>query len=153
MTGGCAFFRRPICLGAMFLWALALALSCAAQRDAATQGPSRESEKLGLLVGTWKIERTAHNTAYHPTEENQSYTQIGEWFEGHLFVLCRLRLTQPTGPYGKVSVFGYDLDAGTYFCDVYMDHGYRPARPGGPGCDRFCLIGLFGSAEDTWRFR
>jgi hypothetical protein len=153
MTGGCAFFRRPICLGAMFLWALALALSCAAQRDAATQGPSRESEKLGLLVGTWKIERTAHNTAYHPTEENQSYTQIGEWFEGHLFVLCRLRLTQPTGPYGKVSVFGYDLDAGTYFCDVYMGMGQRVYYTGTRAGNTWTFVSDSKEGGKTFKFR
>lgn len=90
-----------------------------ARPDAVTQGPSPESEKLGFLVGTWKIER-AEKTAYQPTEEMQSHTQIGEWLEGRLFVLCLQQRTPSTGPYGKVSIFGYDPEAGTYFCDVYM---------------------------------
>jgi hypothetical protein len=109
----------------MLLWALAFGRSEAARPDAVTRGPSPESEKIGFLVGTWRIERAAYKTAYQPTEERQSYAQIGEWFEGHLFVLCRLQRTLPEGPPGKVSIFGYDTAAGAYFCDVYMGMGQR----------------------------
>jgi hypothetical protein len=116
----CAFFRHPLCLAVLLLWVLGLTRPAVAGPDAETQGPSPESEKLGFLVGTWKIDRAIHKTAYQPTEGRQSVTQSGEWLEGHLFVLCLLGRTPSSGPYAKVSIFGYDSEAGTYFCDVYM---------------------------------
>ena len=192
-TERCALFHHPICLGAMLLWILGLVSSAFTWPDVVTQGLSPEVEKLGFLVGTWKIERAAHKTAYQPAEERQSTIQTGEWLYGRLFVLCLLGLTPSTGPYSKVSIFGYDPEAGTYFCDVYMGmgqrtyytgsragntwtfvsdskkggrcsssagpsswnrpvssprnssirkmevHGFWPATPSGPGCDR-CLV-------------
>jgi hypothetical protein len=149
-TGRRAFFRHPICLGVMLLWASGLVRSAVTRPDAVTQGPSPESEKLGFLVGTWKIERAAHKTAYQPTEERQSQPQIGEWLYGRLFVLCRIPLT---GPYGKVSIFGYDPEAGTYFCDVYMGMGQRIYYTGTQEGNTWTFVGDSKEREKTFKFR
>jgi hypothetical protein len=101
-----------------------------AQDAKKTQAPGPEYQRLGFLVGQWKYARTTKITPYQPAEETRSYTQIGEWFEGHLLVLCRLQQTQPIRPYGKVSIFGYDPEAKTYFCDVYMSMGQRLSYTG-----------------------
>lgn len=138
-TERCAFFHHPVWLGVMLLWTLGFASFAFARPDAVTQGPSQESQKLGFLVGTWKIERAAHETAYQPTEVRQSVTQTGEWLFGRRYVLCLLGQTASTGPYGKVSIFGYDPEAGTYFCDVYMGMGERTYYTGT-------------QTENTWTF-
>jgi hypothetical protein len=104
-----------------------------------TQVPGPEYQRLGFLVGTWKIERTTKKTPYQPAEEKRAYTQTGEWFDGHFCVLCRLQQTRPTRPYGKVSIFGYDSEAETYFCCVFMSTGHR-----------LCYTGT--RAGNTWTF-
>jgi hypothetical protein len=152
-TGRCAFLRHPLCLGVMLLWVLGLARSAVAGLDAVIQGPSPESEKLGFLVGTWKIERTAHKTPYQPKEETRSYTQIGEWFEGHLRALCRLQQTQPIRPYGKVSIFGYDPETKTYFCDVYMSMGPRISYTGTRAGNTWTFVTDSKEGGKTFKFR
>lgn len=151
-TGRCVFFRHPICLGFMLLWAWGLVCLAVPRYDAVTQGSSQESEKLGFLVGTWKIERVAQKTAYQPTQLKQSPTQIGEWLEGHRFVLCLLRLTPSTGPYGKVSIFGYDPEAGTYFCDVYMG-GQRVYYTGSREGNIWTFVSDSKEGGKTFKFR
>jgi hypothetical protein len=101
-----------------------------AQNAIKTQAPGPEYQRLGFLVGTWKIERTTQKNSYQPAEDKRTYTQIGEWFDGHFCVLCRLQQTRPTRPYGKVSVFGYDSEAKTYFCCVFMSTGQRLSYTG-----------------------
>lgn len=149
-TGRWTFFRRPICLGVMLLCVSGLVRSAVARPDAGTQGPNSEAEKLGFLVGTWKIERAAHKTAYQPTEERQTVTQIGEWCYGHFFVLCRI---PPTGPYRKVSVFGYDPGAGTYFCDVYMGMGQCLHYTGSRAGNTWTFVGDSKEGGKTFKFR
>jgi hypothetical protein len=145
-----AFLRHSLCLGVMLLWTLGLVRSAVALPDAVTQGTSQESENLGFLVGTWKIERAVHKTAYQPTEGKQSVSQIGEWFFGRLFVLCRI---PPTGPYGKVSIFGYDPEAGTYFCDVYMGMGQRLYYAGSREGNTWTFVGDSKERGKTFKFR
>jgi len=153
MTGKCTFFRHPICLGLMLVWAWGLACPAVAGLDAVTQGPSPESEKLGFLVGTWKIERAIHKTAYQPTEGRQSVTQSGEWLEGHLLVLCLLGQTPSSGPYGKVSIFGYDSEAGTYFCDVYFGTGQRTHFMGSQEGNTWTFVSDSKEGGKTFRLR
>jgi hypothetical protein len=152
-TGRWASFRHLLCSGAMLLWVLGLARPAVAGPDAETQGSSPESEKLGFLVGTWKIERAIHKTAYQRTEGRQSVTQSGEWLEGRLFVLCLLRQTPSTGPYGKVSIFGYDPEAGTYFCAVYMGMGQRLYYTGSREGNTWTFVGDSKEGGKTFRFR
>jgi hypothetical protein len=101
-----------------------------AQNAPKIQAPGPEYQKLGFLVGTWKIERTTKITPYQRAEEMRAYIQTGEWFDGHFCVLCRMQQTRPTRPYGKVSVFGYDSEAGTYFCCVFVSTGQRLSYAG-----------------------
>jgi hypothetical protein len=152
-TGRWALIRHLLCLGVMLLWVLGLARSAVARPEAVTQGSSPESEKLGFLVGTWKIERTAHKTPYQPTEATQLVTQIGEWLEGHLFVLCLLRRTPSSGPYAKVSVFGYDPEAGAYSCDVYMGMGQRLYYTGSREGNTWAFVGDSKEGGKTFKFR
>jgi hypothetical protein len=152
-TGRCARFRHPFYLGVMLIWVLGFARSTVARPDAAIQGTSQESEKLGFLVGTWKIERAVHKTAYQLTEVRQSPIQTGEWLQGHLLVLCLLRQTPSTGPYGKVSIFGYDPEAGTYFCDVYMGMGQRLYYAGSREGNTWTFVGDSKERGKTFKFR
>jgi hypothetical protein len=101
-----------------------------AQNAPKTQTPGPEFQRLGFLIGTWNIERTTQKNSYQAVEEKRAYTQTGEWFDGHFCVLCRLQQTRPTRPYGKVSVFGYDSEAKTYFCCVFMSTGQRLSYTG-----------------------
>jgi hypothetical protein len=152
-TERCAFFRHPVCLGAMVLWILGLVSSAFAWPDAVAQGPSPESEKLSFLVGTWKIERAAHKTAYQPAEERQSTIQTGEWLYGRRYVLCLLGQTASTGPYLKVSIFGYDPEAGTYFCDVYMGMGQRTYYTGTRAGNTWTFVSDSKDGGKTFKFR
>jgi hypothetical protein len=123
-----------------------------AQNAPKTQTPGPEFQRLGFLIGTWKIERTTKKTPYQPTEEKRSHIQIGEWLEGHLFVLCLLQRTPSTGPYGKVSIFGYDPEAASYFCDVYMG-GQRIYYSGSRAGNTWTFVSDSKEGGKTFRFR
>jgi hypothetical protein len=152
-TGRWTLIRHLLCLGLMLSWGLGLAGPPVARPEVVNQGPRPESEKLGLLVGTWKIERTVHKTAYQPTEARQSVVQTGEWLAGRLFVLCLLGRTPLSGPYAKVSVFGYDPEAGTYFCDVYMGLGQRVSYTGTRAGNTWTFLGDSKEGGKTFKFR
>ncbi len=124
-----------------------------AQDAKETQAPGPEYQRLGFLVGQWKYERTTKAIPYQPAEETRSYTQIGEWFEGHLCVLCRLQQTQPIHPYLKVSIFGYDPDAKTYFCDVYMSVGQRISYIGTRAGNIWTFVSESKEGGKTFKFR
>jgi hypothetical protein len=125
----------------------------AAQDAVKAQAPGPEYQRLGFLVGTWEIERATQKTPYQPAEEKRSYTQIGEWFEGHFRVLCRLQQTRPTRPYGKVSIFGYDPEAGTYFCDVYMSMGQRISYTGTRAGKTWTFVSDSKEGGKTFKYR
>jgi hypothetical protein len=117
------------------------------------QAPGPEYQRLGFLVGTWKIERTTKKTPYQPAEEKRTYTQTGEWFDGHFCVLCRLQQTLPTRPYSKVSIFGYDSEAKTYFCCVFMSTGQRLSYTGTREGSTWTFVSDSKEGGKTFKFR
>jgi hypothetical protein len=124
-----------------------------AQDAIKTQAPGPEYQRLGFLLGTWKIERATKKTSCQPSEEKRAYTQIGEWFDGHFCVLCRLQQTQPTHPYGKVSIFGYDSEAKTYFCCVFMSTGFRLCYTGTLTGNTWTFVGDSKEGGKSFKYR
>jgi hypothetical protein len=124
-----------------------------AQDAVKTRIPGPEYQKLGFLVGTWRIERATKENSHQPAEEKRAYTQTGEWFDGHFCVLCRLQQTQPTLPYGKVSIFGYDSDTKTYFCCVFMSTGFRLCYTGTRTGNTWTFVGDSREGGKSFKYR
>ena len=85
---------------------LTFAVPCLAQTaQPATPGP--EVQKLGYLVGTWKLEAG-----------NASGTLTCEWFKD-VYVVCH----EKTSVSENISVFSYDTEAKVYKVDRYFNDG------------------------------
>jgi hypothetical protein len=109
--------------GIVLLFALAIAQPAVAQDNTKTQMPGPEHQKLGFLVGTWKIERTYKKNPYQPVEEKRACTLTGEWLEGNFWVVGRYKEPLPTDPYSELLVYGYDSETKTYSCHVFTSTG------------------------------
>lgn len=118
-------FRHLLCAGVISLVALAITQAAVAQDSTKTQMPGPEHQKLGFLVGTWKIDRTMKKNQYQPVEEKRMATQTGEWFEGNFWVLCRFKETLPTGPFTELVIVGYDTETKTYSWTSFTSTGHR----------------------------
>jgi hypothetical protein len=148
-----AFFFRLVCTGVISVLALLIAHPALAQDNAKTHMPGPEHQKLGFLVGTWKIERVTKKNLYQPAEDKRGYIQTGEWFDGHFCVLCRLQQILPTRPYGKVSIFGYDSEAETYFCYVFMSTGHRIFYSGTQAGNTWIFVSDAKEGEKSFKYR
>src|SRR5438874_4033262 len=63
-----------------------------AASSASSPGP--EVQKLGALVGTWKISGQMQKSPMGPAGKT-SATETCAWFEGEYFVVCRMSGTTP----------------------------------------------------------
>ena len=118
-----AFLYPLLRAGVISLFALAIACAAVAQDNTKTQVPGPEHEKLGFLVGTWKIDKTMKKNQYQPVEEKRACTLTGEWLEGNFWVVGRYKEPLPTDPYSEQLVYGYDSETETYSCHVFTSTG------------------------------
>jgi len=94
--------KKPLAIVAV----LAFAVPCLAQ-TAQPAKPGPEVQKLGYLVGTWKLEA-----------DKSSGTLTCEWFKD-VYVVCH----EKTSESENVSVLSYDTEAKVYKIDRYFNEG------------------------------
>lgn len=81
----------------------------AAKPDA---GP--ELQRLGWLVGNWKLDGESKGSPFIPSGK-VSATIDAQWFSGGSQLLCLYNIMYPNGPVEELSVYGYDPEAKAYW--------------------------------------
>jgi hypothetical protein len=80
-----------------------------AQTPAAQPRPGPEHERLGFLIGKWKLEGEAKPPS--GPDEKISGTVACEWFDGRFHVICRSDLPEAMK---QLEIFGYSPKDGAY---------------------------------------
>jgi ketosteroid isomerase-like protein len=81
----------------------------AAKPDA---GP--ELKRLGLLVGSWKLDGESKGSPFLPAGKISANLDC-QWFSGGSQLLCLYNMVYPSGPVQELSVYGYDPEAKAYW--------------------------------------
>lgn len=81
-----------------------------AQTPAAQPRPGPEHERLGYLIGQWKLEGEGKPPS--GPGEKISGTVSCEWFEGRFHMICRMDFASPATK--QMEIFGYSPKDGAY---------------------------------------
>jgi len=73
-----------------------------------------ELQRLGWLVGSWKLDGESKGSAVMPPGKF-SATVDGQWFRGGSQLICLYEIAYPFGPVQELSVYGYDPEAKAYW--------------------------------------
>jgi len=73
-----------------------------------------ELERLGLLVGSWKLDGESKGSPFMPTGKI-SATLDCQWFIGGSQLVCLYKIVYPNGPVQELSVYGYDPETKAYW--------------------------------------
>jgi ketosteroid isomerase-like protein len=81
---------------------------------AAKPDASPELKRLGLLVGSWKLDGESKGSPFIPAGK-MSATLDSQWFSGGSQLLCLYNVMYPNGPVQELSIYGYDPEAKAYW--------------------------------------
>jgi len=80
----------------------------------AKPGAGPELERLGLLVGSWKLDGESKGSPFMPTGKISAILDC-QWFSGGSQLVCLYNMMYPNGPVQELSIYGYDPEAKAYW--------------------------------------
>jgi hypothetical protein len=121
-------------------WMLIDMITVRAQERGGPPQPSREHEKLGVFVGTWKDEAVMKPGPFGPGGK-LSLTESCEWFTGGFIVVCHTDTTGFMGDVKTLTVLTYDPEEKLYKFYEFNSVGWSQSAKGSVDGDTWTFDG------------